>query len=1197
MTKWFSFFRSLGVIVATALTTVAAERAISVPGNDPAIAPRPASSLQIVTLKGDAGGKRFDGIGIVNGGGATSVLLKDYPEPQRSQILDLVFKPKFGASVSALLVEIPGDGNSTQGSMPSHMHTREDLDYTRGYTWWILREAKTRNPGLTLDGAAWSAPGWIGADPAGRFPGENGGDPAFWSRDAVEYYVKWLQGLRSVYGLEFDAIGCRNEKGLSYGFVKAFRKGLNENGFPSVKIHAFDHWPERKFDFVKDLLADAELRDSIDILGAHVFYANAPVTAEVQAMAAQMGKPIWNTEDHVYRKGFDCAISLVECFNENFIISGATKIVNWYDIGGVYPIQPYPEDPAIVIAPSPWSGHYQVREALWGYAHYGQFTAAGWEYLNGGSGPLAAGGTFVTLKSPENDYSIIIETKGAKGPQPLHFNLDGGLPSAQLCVWRSNAREQFVRQADIQPANGIFTITLESDSIYSLSTTTGQQKGAFADIPAARPFPFPYRETFDDSYASPAAHGHLPHYTADIAGAFEIADRPDTLGRALRQVMPRPALSWAPDWQPYTIMGDAEWKDYEVSADVWLNSDDSAAVMGRVNHVGTGYGFIPQGYFVQLHSDGLCRLVVVRGKPDKKKALGDAEQQRLIAAAKDEGEGGEKELGRISLPGVGADQWHNLKIRFEGPTITALIDDQPVVTATDRLYGRGMAGLLAGQDKSRTSTPYFDNLVIKAVNAPLPPPSTPAASQTPIYASPSSRAGGVSHESLAVEAPFPMPILNVPVFPKRDFAIADFGAKPGAEVLNTDALRRAIAACHAAGGGRVVVPAGTWLTGAVHLKSNVNLHLAEGAVLSFSDHPQDYLPAVQSSWEGWECFNYSPLIYAFQQENVAITGEGKIQPRMSTWRTWFARPPAHMAALKELYTMGSTGVPVEQRQMAAGAANLRPQLIQFNRCRNVLIEGVTIRESPFWTIHLLLCDNVVVRRVDVSAHGHNNDGIDPEGTRNLLVEDCRFDQGDDAVAIKSGTNHDGWRLGRPSENIVIRRCLILNGHQLVAIGSELSGGVRNVYVHDCRFALDAAETPPPQPFNVLYLKTNRRRGGFVENVTVENIDARDVRFKMGVFGIETDVLYQWRTLVPAYEERLTSIHGITVRNVTVRETATPFRILGDKNRPVQDVVIDNITIGTVRGQRNRYEHAEHVSESGVKIATFVEEPDKENSNR
>src|ERR1044072_6095406 len=192
-----------------------------------------------------------------------------------------------------------------------------------------------------------------------------------------------------------------------------------------------------------------------------------------------------------------------------------------------------------------------------------------------------------------------------------------------------------------------------------------------------------------------------------------------------------------------------------------------------------------------------------------------------------------------------------------------------------------------------------------------------------------------------------------------------------------------------------------------------------------------------------------------------------------------------MEALKRLYTMGSTGVPVERRQVAESENTPRPQLIQFNPSRNVLIENIKIRNSPFWTIHLLLCDSVVVRRVDIIAHGHNNDGIDPEGTRNLLVENCRFDQGDDAIAIKSGTNHDGWRLNTPTENVVIRNCTVLAGHQLAAIGSELSGGVRNVYVHDCRFE---ALRPKSNLFNIVYVKTNRRRGGFVENITVENID-------------------------------------------------------------------------------------------------------------
>jgi polygalacturonase len=306
---------------------------------------------------------------------------------------------------------------------------------------------------------------------------------------------------------------------------------------------------------------------------------------------------------------------------------------------------------------------------------------------------------------------------------------------------------------------------------------------------------------------------------------------------------------------------------------------------------------------------------------------------------------------------------------------------------------------------------------------------------------------------------------------------------------------------------------------------------------------------------------------------------------MGTWKQWFTRPQPHLEALKKLYTMTSTNVPVEQRQMAEGENHLRPQFIQFNRCRNVLIDGLSIHDSPFWTIHLFLSESVVVRGLNITAHGRNNDGIDPEMTRNLLVENCRFDQGDDAIAIKSGSNHDGWRLNTPSENIVIRNCTVVEGHQLVAIGSELSAGIRNVYIHDCRFE------PGYRPQNLLFIKTNIRRGGFVENIYMENIEATATRFS--VFGIETDVLYQWKTLVPTYEERLTKISGIHVKNVKLEETGlAPFRILGDKRAPVKDVFLDNITVAKAHIEKSHYENAENVRETNINIGEILPE-DKE----
>ncbi|MDO4172613.1 MAG: galactosylceramidase [Prevotellaceae bacterium] len=671
-----------------------------------------------VELDGDAKGKVFEGIGFVNGGGGTSVLLKDYPEPQRSQILDMVYKPMFGASVSALLVEIPGDGNATQGSMPSHRHTRDDLSYSRGYTWWILNEAKRRNADLTLDGAAWSAPGWIG-----------GGQ--FWSQDAADYYVDWLRGLRHVYGHELTAIGCRNEKGDSKDFVKLFRRTLDANGFDNVRIHAFDNWYRGKLDFVKDMLHDAELRDAVDIIGGHIFYVGDPVSAEERDIAERLGKPIWNTEDHVYLKGFDCLISIVQCFNHNFIRSGVTKVVNWYDVCGTYPLEPYSQEPPAVLAYEPWSGHYKVREALWGYAHYGQFTKVGWTYMSDGCRELPEGGSMVALRSASGDYSVIIETKRAGVPQTVRIRPGGSLSGDALCVWQSDSVSQFVRRDDIRRENGEFVITAMPNTVYSLSTLRGQQKGTYA-VPESRPFPLPYHETFEQ-YSNPEEWGCLPHYTADINGAFELVDRPDGKGRCVRQVVPAPTICWAPDWHCYTILGDSAWRDYDVSADIMLNLEDAAGVMGRICDVGSGYGFIPKCYVLKLDDRGNCILSVIRGKIDKKKLEGDAEQQAFIRNSKDEGEGGEKILSSARLKNVKAGGWHNLKLRFEGSHITGYADNVLVVEADDTMYSHGMAGMLAEQHGKSVSTPFFDNVQIAPVGESAGRPAREPLSVRPLY--------------------------------------------------------------------------------------------------------------------------------------------------------------------------------------------------------------------------------------------------------------------------------------------------------------------------------------------------------------------------------------------------------------------------------------------------------------------------------
>jgi unsaturated rhamnogalacturonyl hydrolase len=361
--------------------------------------------------------------------------------------------------------------------------------------------------------------------------------------------------------------------------------------------------------------------------------------------------------------------------------------------------------------------------------------------------------------------------------------------------------------------------------------------------------------------------------------------------------------------------------------------------------------------------------------------------------------------------------------------------------------------------------------------------------------------------------------LKMPGFPDRPFPILEFGAVADGTTDCTEAIRLAIEACHAAGGGRVVVPAGVFLTGAIHLKSNVNLTLAEGATLKFSTDPAQY-PLVYSRWEGVECMNYSPLIYAFEQENIAVTGQGTLDGSASSdnWWKWTKRGAGQDRASRDrLFDMGERGVPVAERVFGDGHF-LRPSFIQPYRCRNVLIEGVRIRNSPMWELNPVLCTNVTVRGVDIVSAGPNNDGCNPESCRDVLIEDCQFTTGDDCIAIKSGRNNDGRRVNVPSENLIIRRCTMRDGHGGVVIGSEISGGCRNVFVEDC--VMDS-----PNLDRALRFKSNARRGGTIENVFMRNVQIGRVAEAV----LTVDLLY---------EEGAKGSFPPTVRNVTVEHVTS-----------------------------------------------------------
>ena len=431
-------------------------------------------------------------------------------------------------------------------------------------------------------------------------------------------------------------------------------------------------------------------------------------------------------------------------------------------------------------------------------------------------------------------------------------------------------------------------------------------------------------------------------------------------------------------------------------------------------------------------------------------------------------------------------------------------------------------------------------------------------------------------ETINVDAPFEMFTVVVPDFSNcKTFIISDFGAEQGDKAKTAKAIEQCIIEANKSGGGVVVIPEGEWLTGKIHLQSNVNLHLNESATLLFDDNPQDYLPAVHTTWEGMECYNYSPLIYAYQCENVAITGKGTIKAKMDLWKMWAGRPRPHLESLKRLYDWSYQNVPPQERNMVNDTSNLRPHLIQFNRCENIRIEDVSIVNSPFWTIHTYLSNNILLRGLNVYAHGHNNDGYDPEMSQNILVENCIFDQGDDAIAVKSGRNQEGWRSQTPTKNLVIRNCTVKNGHQLIALGSELSGGIENVYIHDCDVL------PNAKMNHLVFVKTNERMGGYVNNIYVKNITAAG-KMDFGVLGIETDVLYQWRNLTPTYIRQLTPIKNMFLENIKATNVDFISRVLGQTELPVENISLKNVMVDSVRGDK------EHIHENLINFSEIFE---------
>jgi polygalacturonase len=434
-------------------------------------------------------------------------------------------------------------------------------------------------------------------------------------------------------------------------------------------------------------------------------------------------------------------------------------------------------------------------------------------------------------------------------------------------------------------------------------------------------------------------------------------------------------------------------------------------------------------------------------------------------------------------------------------------------------------------------------------------------------------------EIAAIVAPFEMPQLERPVFPDKSFNIRDYGAVGDGETLNMTAFADAINACAQSGGGKVVVPEGVWFTIPIELKSNVNLHLEEGSVVLFTSEKKWFFPDSISRARGDLTSPISP-IHARNAENIAITGKGTLDgngigwwPLQVAW--WNNHKKYHSQEFYDKVWEGintdisNTSEVTAHMELQAYYGGVRPVAIRPNmlkpvNCRNILLEGFTIQNSPMWTINPVMCENLIIRRLTIRSftgyenpHTPNTDGIVPESSKNVLIEYCDINTGDDSYAIKSGIDEAGRKRGIPSENIVIRH----NKNKRISVGSEMSGGIRNVYIHDCEVIGGMNR--------VLHIKTRRGRGGVVENIWFENIHSDSVRenaiFLNMLYGENVgDGPYDPTTLEEV-SERTPVFRNIHFKNISCNYADSPIAIFGLQEMPPQSISFENIEITSKRG--------------------------------
>jgi hypothetical protein len=606
---------------------------------------------QTIAPDGQGSGRVFAGAGAISGGGGTSRLLTDYPQRQQRQILDYLFKPGYGASLQILKVEIGSDTDSTNGAEPSHMRTATDLDCNRGYEWWLMEQAKKRNPDIQLYGLEWGAPGWF-----------NGG---FWSQDNITYLLNWL-GCARRHHLTIDYLGGWNERGWDKGWFESLKAALVAHGYGHVQVVGAD---SAGWGVATDMANDPAFDAAVDVIGIH--YPCSAVHCSSSADALASGKPIFASESgwNDYLSG---ATRLAAEMNHEYVDSRITGFINWPAAYAWYPTVQL-QGAGLLRANEPWSGHYELGPTLWTVAQTTQFAQPGWSYVDDASGYLTGGGTYVTLRSPSRrDYSVILETTGATAPQTVTLT-PANLPLRTLHV-RSTQLENgtpdtwFAREPDLAPAqDGAYTIALQPGRVYTVSTLEGGQSDA--QSPPAAPLRIPYRDDFN-GYEPQAT----PRYFSDMEGAFEVAHCGQ--GKCLRQVITHKPITWARVPSPVSLIGDIGWTDYTVSTKALLEQPGTISLLGRVvNELNSNkppHLNIWQAYYLNASDTGAWSLTAVLAN------------------------GTTRTLAQGQADALGSGRWHRLRLGFHGDEITASLDGKPLADVTDATYTHGEAGVMLG---------------------------------------------------------------------------------------------------------------------------------------------------------------------------------------------------------------------------------------------------------------------------------------------------------------------------------------------------------------------------------------------------------------------------------------------------------------------------------------------------------------------